>query len=142
MPFKPKYIKSSKIVPLNPNCIFNKLKNKKSSYGNGCKGFAIEFFIEYIRQIKTPCNTDKCRDELLRIEMNMSKNINNLLSVLPNETNYLHDMTIEQYNEFTSDSIVFCSIVRPYDGLIEAIHTFILYNGNTIYNSWSSDTSI
>ena len=128
--------------------IFNQL-TQKPYCGNGCKGFAIRFFFKHIEHNKETIKSDrfnrkKCMRDLVTLEINMSRTclINDLLPQLKVEQAFLNTMSQDEYNSFTRDSIVFCSIFSKSDGSVMPIHTFILSEGDTIYNSWLTDSSI
>jgi hypothetical protein len=132
------------------NEIYEDLKQEEDNCLNGCKGFGIHFFIRYLikRGLILSKDTDKYVKELLNIERNMYHSITNQntyqLSRLNLPASFLSQMSSDDFDEMTNNKIIFGCIHRKEEGhrVPMAIHTFILSNGTTIYNSWTTDTSI
>ena len=128
--------------------IFIQLKNSKNQIiMNGCKGFAVYFFAEYLKRMNhiNPENMVDFINQLSQIEITLAPTLYTYLlqiSDISLKINYLSKMNKIIFNRITSNKILFCSIVKQLQGQIMAIHTFILVNGNTVYNSWTTATGI
>lgn len=141
-------VRNSPIVSKTSNIIYSKLRSSGVSCLNGCKGFGAYFFIEYLvklRKIKRS-EFDTYLHELLNIEINMSSKITSdhmyKLIKFDLPVYFLSRMSSIEFDEITKDNILYCSIFKKVDGMVMPIHTFILSNGDTVYNSWISDTTI
>ena len=142
-------IKTSSLKELNiTNSIFTTLKNSKNQIiMNGCKGFAVYFFAEYLKLTNRihPENMVDFINQLSQIEITLAPTLYTdslIINDIPLKINYLSKMNENEFSKFTSKKILFCSIVKQLPGQIMAIHTFILVNGNTVYNSWTTATGI
>ena len=145
-------IKTSSLKESNidiANSIFTTLTNYKNQIiMNGCKGFAVYFFAEYLKLTNhiNPENMVDFINQLSQIEITLAPTLytTHLLQIsdISLKINYLSKMNKMIFKHITSNKILFCSIVKQLQGQIMAIHTFILVNGNTVYNSWTTATGI
>jgi hypothetical protein len=112
----------------------------------GCKGFASHFFIKYLKNIGiiTQAMTHRYIVQLPQIEMYLHLTSDNKYILLDHEfpISFLKDLTQEKFDEITKGNILYCSIYKHHYGSAMPVHTFILSDGDTIYNSWSTDAGI
>lgn len=128
--------------------IYNKLYSSKSKcVKGGCKGFAANFFIEYLKMKRDIIPPIKPYiNSLAKIDIGMYQKINsnNKLQLvnLRLSVAFIKNMSKVIYDDITRNTVVHCSIHKKTKSNIIPIHTFILFNGNIIYNSWDSNSSI
>jgi hypothetical protein len=127
--------------------IFAKLKDSGIACLDGCKGFGAYFFTEYLSKLRKIKRNefDTYVNELLYLESNMNHNITNhvyQMNRLQLPVHFLSEMSSIEFDDITKGNLVYCSSHKKLDSMIMQIHTFILSNGTTIYNSWTSDTTI
>ena len=122
----------------------NVLKSDPSSALNGCKNFGSKYLVEYLIYRKLILEIE--REHYFTILMNIELRLNNTMIYLTQKTpnldilnlnfqaRFFNDLNQDSFNEFTKNSIVFCSMFKPNtsDGIV-AIHTFIIVNDDINY---------
>jgi hypothetical protein len=120
---------------------------------HGCKNYAAKFFVKYLERIGQLPTLNKTTEnsyirKMTTLDFNLRSKITNRRLVLniPPTTDKLNiafysDLTKPAFNSIVENRIVFAMLYRE-ERSINPIHTFIISNGNIIYNSWSSDTRI
>jgi hypothetical protein len=122
----------------------------------GCKKFASDFFSKYLidkgykpRQRSTRSNKNVFAKDLMSFDVYIKKllsqpifklSMNNEFNKMIHTLLFTPATTIQEYTTFTKNKIIYCCVYKLSSEGTNTIHTFILVNGNIIYNSWVTDS--